>query len=195
MNSIYCNLHKPAKVLCEGTAGICGESREIQAYKLLVKSQICLTIGAAASKFYDNIGRALDPDYMMWAVIKHFDEQHKALMARKVGNSTYVPPKLTNSFSTYKWLELFVLCLCQKVGVCNCPFGYVVCDDAVVAAICPPLEPFEPYLAEHGGSIEGDMIVCISHAHPFFKVDNGAVFELIKNAICGTAIAAFIMHF
>jgi hypothetical protein len=35
MNSIYCNLHKHAKVLHEGVAGICGELCEIQAYKLL----------------------------------------------------------------------------------------------------------------------------------------------------------------
>jgi hypothetical protein len=41
MNSIYCNLRKPAKVLCAGTAGVCGELQEIQAHKLLAKSQIC----------------------------------------------------------------------------------------------------------------------------------------------------------
>jgi hypothetical protein len=32
----------------------------------------------------------------------------------------------------------------------------------------------------------------MSHAHPLFKVDNGTVFELIENAVCGTAIAASI---
>jgi hypothetical protein len=138
MNSIYCNLHKPTKVLCEGAAGICGELREIQAYKLLAKSQICLTIGAAAAKFYNNISGALDPDNMLWAVIKRFHEQHKVLMARKAGDSTYIPPKLTKNFSTYKWLELFVLCLHQKVGVCKCPLEFVVCDVTVVAVICPP---------------------------------------------------------
>ncbi len=159
------------------------------------KSQICLTIGAVAAKFYNDIGRALDPNNMLWIVLKHFNEQHKALMARKVGDSTYVPPKLTKNFSTYKWLESFVLCICQKVGVRNCPLDYVVCDVPMVAAICPPLEPNEPHSTEHGGSIEGDMIACMSHAHPLFKVENGAVFELIKNAVRGTAIAASIAPF
>ncbi len=139
-----------------------------------------MTIGAAASKFYNNISRALDPDDMLWAVITCFDKQHKALMARKVGDSTYVPPKLTKNFSTYKWLESFVLYLCQKVGVRDFPLEYVVRDVAVVAVICPPLEPFEPRSAEHGGSIKGDMIACMSHAHPLFKVNNGAVFELSR---------------
>jgi hypothetical protein len=193
MNSIYCNLRKPAKVLCVGAAGIHGELQEIQAYKLSAISQVCLMIRAAASKFYDNIGCALDPDNMMWIVFKHFDEQHNALMARKAGDSTYVPPKLTKNFSTYKWLESFVLCLHHKVGVQNCLLEYLVRDNAVVAAICPPLKPFEPHLAaEQGGSIKGDTITRMSHAHPLFKVDNGAVFELIENAVRGTAISASI---
>jgi hypothetical protein len=195
MNSIYWNLHKPAKVPWDGMAGARGELREIQAYKLSAKSQIHLTIGAIATKFYDNIGRALDPNNMLWMVLEHFDKQHKALMARKVGDSTYVPPKLTKNFSTYKWLELFILCLHQKVGVCNCPLEYVVCDVAVVAAICPPVKPNEPHSTEHGGSIEGDMMARMSQAHPLFKVDDGTVFELIKNAVRGTAVAASIAPF
>jgi hypothetical protein len=105
MDSIYHNLCKPTKFLHAGAAGICKELQKIQAYKLLEKFQICLTIGAAASKFYDNIGHALDPDNMMLMLIKRFNKQHKAFMARKAGDSTYLSPKLTKNFSTYKWLE------------------------------------------------------------------------------------------
>jgi hypothetical protein len=65
----------------------------------------------------------------------------------------------------------------------------------MVAAICPPFEPNEPHSMEHGGSIKGDMIVRMSHVHPLFKVYNGAVFELIKNAVRGTADAASIVPF
>jgi hypothetical protein len=65
MNPIYWNLRKPAKVPWDGAAGACGELCEIQAYKLSAKSQICLTIGAVASKFYNDIGRALDPNNML----------------------------------------------------------------------------------------------------------------------------------
>jgi hypothetical protein len=66
-------------------------------------------------------------------MIKHFNKQHNALMAWKVGDSAYITPKLTKNLSTYKWLESFDLCLCQKVGVRSCPLEYVVHDDAVVA--------------------------------------------------------------
>ena len=111
MGNIYRNLRKPAKILRPGAAGARGELQEVQAYELSAKSQIRLTIGATIAKFYEDIGRPLDPDNMQWTVLKRFDEQHKALLARKTGDSTYVPPKLTKTFSTYKWLESFVLCL------------------------------------------------------------------------------------
>jgi hypothetical protein len=39
------------------------------------------------------------------------------------------------------------------------------------------------------------MIAHMSHAHPLFKVDNGAVFELIETAVGGTAVAASIAPF
>jgi hypothetical protein len=106
MESIFQNLHKPAKVLRAGAAGACSELQEVMAYEMLAKSQIRLTIGTAAAKFYTNIGDALDPDKRIWSVIQCFQEQHKALLARKVGDSTYVPPKLTKNFSTYDDLSL-----------------------------------------------------------------------------------------
>jgi hypothetical protein len=39
------------------------------------------------------------------------------------------------------------------------------------------------------------MIACMSHTHPLFKGDNGAVFELIETAVRGTAVAALIAPF
>ncbi len=165
------------------------------AYQLLAKSQIRVTIRAAAAKFYIDTGHALDPDNMMWTMIQRFHEQHKALLARKVGDSTYVPPKLTNNFSTYKWLESFVLCLCQKIGVCCCPLEYVVRGISEVPVIAPPLEPLEPHSIKHGGSIEGNMIARMSHEHPIFKADNGAVFKLMENVVRGTIIMALIAPF
>jgi hypothetical protein len=64
-----------------------------------------------------------------------------------------------------------------------------------MAPVAPPLLVGEPHSEEYGGSIEGDMIVHMSHAHPLFKVDNSAVFELIKTAVRGTAISASIASF
>jgi hypothetical protein len=65
MNSIYWNLRKPAKVSWDGATGTSGKFCEIQAYEQSAKSQICLTIGAVAAKFYKDIGHALDPNNML----------------------------------------------------------------------------------------------------------------------------------
>jgi hypothetical protein len=119
MGNIYRNLRKPAKVLCAGVAGAGGELQEVQAFNLSAKSQIRLTIGAVIAKFYEDIGCPLNPENMKWTVLKRINEQHKALLARKIGDSSYVSPKLTKTFLTYKWLESFFLCLRQKVGVHN----------------------------------------------------------------------------
>jgi hypothetical protein len=116
-------------------------------------------------------------------------------MARRVGDSSYIPPKLTKNFSAHKWLELFVLCLRQKIGVRECPLKYVVREVAAVAAVSPPLLAGEPHSEVHGGSIKGDMIACMSHSHPLLKVDNGAVFELIEMLVQGTVVAALIDPF
>jgi hypothetical protein len=183
MELIFCNLRKPAKVLRGGAAGARGELQEVMAYELSAKSQIRLSIAAKTARFYEDTGRELNPDNIVWSVIKRFDEQFKVLMARKVGDSSYIPPKLTKNFSMHNWLESFVLCLCQKVGVHECPLEYVVREVAAVAAVPPPLLAGEPHSEVHGGSIESDMIARMSHAHPLFKVDNGAVFELIETVV------------
>jgi hypothetical protein len=95
----------------------------------------------------------------------------------------------------HKWLESFVLCHRQKVGVRDCPTEYVVPELATVAVLAPPLQAGEPHSEEHGGSIEGNVIAQMSHLYSRFKVDNVAVFELIETAVRGTPIAASIAPF
>ena len=106
MELIFRNLRKPRKVLRASTAGGRGELQEAIAYKLLAKSQICLSIAAQAVRFNEDTGRESNPKNMLWSVIKRFDEQFKALMARKKGDYFYVPPKLMKNFSTHKWFGI-----------------------------------------------------------------------------------------
>jgi hypothetical protein len=61
MESVFCNLRKPLKVLRAGAAGGCGELQEVIAYELLAKLQIHLTIAAQAARFYEDTGRELNP--------------------------------------------------------------------------------------------------------------------------------------
>ena len=166
--SIFHNLCKPAKVLCAGATGVHGKLQEIMADKPSAKLLICLTIAAQAARFYEDTGQELNPNNILWSVIKRFDEQFKVLMAWKVRDSSYVPPKLMKNFSTHKWLELFVFCHCQKVGVRDCPLKYIVHELATVAVLALPILAGEPHSEEHGGSINGNMIARTSHSHPLF---------------------------
>jgi hypothetical protein len=55
------------------------------------------------AQFYDNAGHPLDPDNMLWPVIKWFLEQWKALMERKKADHGQ-PPKLTKNQAVHKWV-------------------------------------------------------------------------------------------
>ena len=84
LNAIFSNLYKPPKIPAIGAAAIAaGRLREIQAYEVSAKSKMRLKGAILIVKFYDDVGRPLDPDNMAWPVIKCFLEQWKALMERK----------------------------------------------------------------------------------------------------------------
>ncbi len=69
MESIFCNLCKPTKVLCAGAAAARGKLQEVMAYELSAKLQICLTIAAQAARFYEDTGCELNPENMLWSMI------------------------------------------------------------------------------------------------------------------------------
>jgi hypothetical protein len=130
---------------------------------------------------------------MMWLVIKRFLDQWKALMEFKKEDHG-LAPKLTKSCPAYKWLESFHLHLGKKVGVCNAPLSYVVRAVADVPAIAPPCQAGEPH-SEVNESIEGNMAARMLHTHALYKIDNGLVFDLVENAVCGSDFASTIAPF
>jgi hypothetical protein len=82
-------------------------------------------------------------------------------------------------------MESMVLYLGQKVGVRNAPLAYVVRAGAIVPAVPPPLQVGEPHSEQHG-SIEGDLIARMTHNQALFKVDNGAVYDMIESSTRGS---------
>jgi hypothetical protein len=127
LTAIFSNLYKPPKIPATGAvAVVLGRLQEIQAYEVSAKSKMRLKGAMLIVKFYDDVGRPLDPDNMAWPVIKHFLEQWKALMERKKAENG-TPPKISKNQAVHKWIDAFTLHLSQKVGVRNAPVGYVVC--------------------------------------------------------------------
>ena len=156
MTAIFSNLLKPPKVPVAGAAGRAnGALREIQAYEVSAKSKMRLKGARLIAKFYDNVGRPLDPDNMAWPVIKRFLEQWKALMERKKADHGQ-PPKLTKNHAVHKWVDSFVLHLSQKVGVRDAPLDYIVRAIAAVDPDPPARQIGDPHSVEMG-SIDRDL--------------------------------------
>jgi hypothetical protein len=64
------------KIPATGAAAVAaGRLREIQAYAVSTKPKMWLKGAMLIVKFYDDVGRPLDPDNMAWPVIKRFLEQ------------------------------------------------------------------------------------------------------------------------
>ena len=81
LDAIFSNLYKPPKVPAAGAAAItAGRLRKIQAYEVSAKSKMWPKGAMLIAKFYNDVGRPLDPGNMAWPIIKHFLEQWKALM-------------------------------------------------------------------------------------------------------------------
>jgi hypothetical protein len=101
LEGIFLNLLKPPKVPAAGAAALAaGRLREIMAYKVSAKSKMRLKGAQKIAKFYEKVGRNLDPQNMTWLVIKRFLEQWKALMEHKKEDFG-LPPKLTKHYPVH----------------------------------------------------------------------------------------------
>jgi hypothetical protein len=145
------------------------------------------------AKFYNSIGRPLDSDKMLWPMIKHFLEQWKALIDRKKADHGQ-PPKLTKSQAVHKWVNLFILHLSQKVGVCNVPLDYIIWTIAAVDPVPPAHQVGDPHSIKTG-PIDGDLMARMPHNHQLFKVEYGMTFNMIQMSVCGYDVAAMIAPF
>jgi hypothetical protein len=186
LEGIFLNLLKPPKVPAAGASALAaGRLCKIMAYEVSAKSKMRLKSAQKIAKFYENVGHDLDPQNMTWLVIKRFLEQWKALMEHKKEDFGLPPKLLTKHYPVHKWMESMVLYLGQKVGVRNAPLAYVVRAGAIVPAVPPPLQVGEPHSEQHG-SIEGDLIARMTHNQALFKVDNGAVYDMIESSTRGS---------
>ncbi len=156
LSTIFLNLYKPPKVPAVGATAIAaGQLREIPAFEVSAKSKMRLKGAMLIAKFYNNVGCPLDPDNMLWIIIKRFLEQWKALIERKKADHGPLP-KLTKNQAVHKWVDLFIFYLSQTVGVRNAPLDYIVRAIAAVNATPPACQLGNPHSIETG-SIDGNL--------------------------------------
>ena len=93
LEKIFYNLAKPAKV-----AGPQGRLREVEPFQVTGKTKQRLLGAAKLVQFYTTISCPLDPDNMLWPVIKNFLEQWEALKEQKSRSSDDTSiPKITKA--------------------------------------------------------------------------------------------------
>ena len=189
LDAIFTNLAKPPTIQAIRVQDrAAGRLMEVMSFEVSAKSKMRLKGALKITKFYENVGRELDPKNMMWDVIKRFLDQWKVLMQRKKEDAD-LPPKLNKGVPVHKWLESMVLFLGKKVGVRvrDAHLSYIVRPVENVTVIPPPRQVGEPH-SEMYKSIEGDLTARLPHAHALFKVDNGTVFDLVELSTCGSDV-------
>jgi hypothetical protein len=157
-------------------------------------SAICvkrLKIAAACARFYKSIGRDLSKLNMSYAVMSVFWKQWQALTSQKKDKDKSVFPKMDRNTSILKWTEAAANSFGSLIGSRNAPLSYVIRPDKERPDPIPALSIGKPW-SEAYGSIRNEMEFCLDHDHPVFDDDNKAIFDLLHDALQGTAFGATI---
>lgn len=160
-------------------------------YPFGAKSQKRLLAACELVRFYTTIGRELTSQNIRWdPVIRNFEQQWKALKARKDADDIEVP-KISKNLSIIKWTEAFEDYLHRKIGARTIPLAYVTRGEVLVSPTCPDLASNAPH-SEQYGSVEMDLVARSSHNHPMYRDDNLSVYYDLEEATRGTSYAASI---
>ena len=88
--------------------------------------------------------------------MKNFEIQSTVLKERKGDDSPDVP-KISKALPVIKWTEAFQDFLSRKIGNCNIPLAYIICDEPNPPAAAPPLAISQPHSIERG-TVEAELI-------------------------------------
>ena len=145
------------------------------------KSQNHIAVACDLVRYYTTVGRDLTVDNLQWSTImKNFKIQWTVLKERKGDDSPDVP-KISKVLPVTKWMEAFQDFLNRKIGNCNIPLAYIICDEPNPPAAAPPLAVGQPHSIEHG-SVEAELIAQASHTHALFRDDNSNLYFLLEEA-------------
>lgn len=148
-------------------------------YVFGAKSQKRMLAASKLIRYYTTTGRTLTAGNIAWdPIIKNFDDQWSAIVARKDDKNIEVP-KVTRALPILKWLEAFVDFLHRKVGTRHIPLAYVIRAEENPPAVAPALMAHLPHSEEHG-SVEEELIARASHDHALFRDDNAQVYYFLE---------------
>lgn len=113
--------------------------------------------------------------------------RQKTSKSKSLDNATIL--KISKTLPVHHWIQMILTFVNCILGARMAGLDYVLCDDTVVIAIqvftCAADKPY----SEEYSSIEGDHLHRLSHTHAVFKINNGQVFDIIKQGTRGSDIA------
>ena len=190
------NLRRPAAAVVGGAAGAAPAP-----FHFGIISQERLLVATKAVKYYNTIARPFVPNNMTWdPILKRFKEEWNALERRRKDDETPEVPTITKALPMLKWAEAFKDFLSRVVGVRYIPLSYVIRDDAEVPDPAAPLQTdnngniIRPY-SEETGSVEAELVLRASHAHPLYRDDNKSVYHYLEEATRSTQYASSLSPF
>ena len=121
------------------------------------KSQKCIAVACDLVRYYATVSHDLTAANLQWSTImKNFEIQWMAPKERKGDDSPDVP-KISKALLVIKWMEAFQDFLNRKIGNCNIPLAYIICNEPNPPASALPLAVGQPHSIEHG-SVEAELI-------------------------------------
>lgn len=173
-------LHKNVEVVEPGA--LRGAERIVR--RLPAISVARLKVASQAVKYYESVGRPLEPENMLWEVLKRLKDEKASIKSQKDSNPTEVP-KVSKSLPILRWLESFETFLGNYVGTRDIPLSYVIRSESVPANDAPPLKPGYPYSEEYG-SVSEELVARATFEHPLFREDSKKVLQFLDEALNGT---------
>ncbi len=190
LKGMFRQLLKPAKTPWLGANAL---PQEVATFVIPAKLMIRLQEVRIIVLYYKMVGRMIETGDLLWAVVKNFVEQWKALMEKK-DDDFGQPPRLTKDRLVYKWLESFQKHLSEKIGVRNSPLTYLIFPLVTAPAVLLPRAGLQHFSLSYL-SIEEELKFCTSHTHNLFQEDNSALFQLSDRAVIGNDVSATIAPF
>ena len=195
IQQIVSSLRRPGGRIADPTPGApAGSTIPQPPFRFGAKSQSRMEVACDLLRFYETIGRPVTAANLKWStVMLKFGLLWKSLKARHLALDP-VTPVISKELPIMKWCECFEDHLYRCVGVRMIPLSYVIRADVTCDVTCPTLKTDEPFSAEWG-SIEMDLIVRASHAHPLYPQCCEAVYFKLEEACRATKYADSLKPF
>ena len=181
---------RPPQIANAAGAGLVDQ----QPFQLPAKSLLRLQVAAKVVEFYQRTARPLTAANLRWVRMSNFKIEWTTLVDRKGKNDELTLPSISRSLPIVPFFEAYDTFCEEFIGQAGCPIKWVYRDAVAVPAAVPAQDTDQPYSTQHG-SVAGEMVARLSHAHPLYRVDNATGYSQLVTATLGTSYASTIAPF